>query len=45
MVNYLGMDEFTSSYLESAMWSSTENSDWTIPLLHLRAIDARSLRA
>lgn len=24
MTNYLGMDEFTSSYLESALWSSTD---------------------
>jgi hypothetical protein len=24
MENYLGMDEFTSSYLESALWSSTD---------------------
>ena len=24
-LNYLGMDEFTSSYLESALWSSTDD--------------------
>ena len=25
-LNYLGMDEFTSSYLESALWSSTDDN-------------------
>ena len=25
MLNYLGMDEFTASYLESALWSSTDD--------------------
>ena len=25
MNNYLGMDEFTASYLESALWSSTDD--------------------
>jgi len=25
MLNYLGMDEFTVSYLESALWSSTDD--------------------